>query len=155
MTDIPTVSKRQKTTCVLNPTERAKEMLGPAYNVIATHQQSLSFTNMTRSCLIRYLVRIERGYEDYGWEPKPSKLHELSEFDYDHSDNPSLHKFFSTMSPQDIIGFMDNLYAFDADKYDLFKRLLTGKACQESDVTVWKKWVEQQIPHLPHFSVAS
>ena len=155
MTDIPTVSKRQKTTCVLNPTERAKEMLGPNYYVIATHQPSPSFVLMTRSCLIRDLVRFERGYEDHGWEPKPSKLYELSEFDYDYSDNPSLDLFFSMMSPQDIIGFMDNLHALDPDKYDLFKRLLTGKACQESDVTVWKKWVEQQIPHLPHFSVSS
>jgi hypothetical protein len=154
MTNIPP-AKRQKSACEQALDEQATEILGLNYAVIATHVPSHLFPIINNVCLIRHLVRLDIGYEDNGWESRPLRLYELSKFDSDYSDNPSLHKFFSMMSPQHIIRFMDNLHALDSDKYYLFKRLLTGKACKESDVTVWKKWVEQLISHLPHFSVAS
>jgi hypothetical protein len=152
MTDIPIVSKRQKITCVPNPTEQAMESLGPAYDVIVNHQPSASFITMNVLCLIRYLVRVEGSFEVLSWEPKEIKV-EPHETDY--SDDPSLTKFFSKLSPQQIIRFMDNLHVFDPDKYHLFKRLLTGKACQESDLTVWNTWVNLQILRLPDVSVHS
>jgi hypothetical protein len=175
-------TKRQKlttdTTFVPNTVQQAMNSIGSAFDVIANHQPSSSFTPITNSCLRRYVVGIESGYEAYGWEPK---LIKVKPYQTIYSNNPSLHMFFSMLSPQHIIRFMDNLYAFDQDKYDLFKRLLTGaslalldlgserttrlltllkdapqgKAGQESDVTVWNIWVELQIRHLPHFSVAS
>jgi hypothetical protein len=159
MSNIPG-TKRQKltmdTTFVPNAVQQAMNSLGSAFDVIANHQPSSSFTPITNSCLRRYIVGIESGYEAYGWEPK---LIKVKPYQTIYSNNPSLHMFFSMISPQHIIRFMDNLYAFDQDKYDLFKRLLTGapqgKAGQESDVTVWNTWVELQIRHLPHFSVAS
>ena len=162
---LPKRERTQDITCVSNSVKLAKKSIEPtAFDIIANHQLSPSVIPMTLSCLRRFLVRIERGYEAYRWEPKPLRF-ELSEYDYDYSDNPSLHKFFLSMiSSQHIIRFMDNLLVFDADKYLLFKRLLKdtsqGKADQELNVTIldryiWKAWVAQQIRYLPHFSVES
>jgi len=128
--------------------------MSTALNIIANHELSRSVIPMIPSCVIRHCVRIERGYEALRWEPKPLKL-ELSEYDYDYSDNPSLHKYFLSILPlQHIIRFLDNLFLLDIEKYHLFKRLFSANVTM-LDCCIWKRWVEQQIRYLHHFSVES
>ena len=169
---IPTPLKRQKND-ETNPVQLAMAHLGSAYDVVLNHVPSQSFLSMSFKQLISYLVRME-GCEpgSLWWEPKEI---DVKPYDTDYSDDPSLRKLFSMLPHEKITRILDNLYALDQNMYHLLKRLLTGaslalldlgserttrlltllkgapqgNACQESDDTIWIKWVNAQILRLP------
>ena len=138
--------------------QHAMAHLGSAYDVVLNHVPSQPSLLMSLFQLIFYFVRME-GCEpgSLWWEPKEI---DVKSYETDYSDDPSLRKLFWMLPHEKITRILDNLYALDQNMYHLLKRLLTGaslallepqgKAGQESDDTVWKKWVNRQIKHLPN-----
>jgi hypothetical protein len=117
----------------------AVKNLGPAYKVIKDHQPSSPMVSINMLQLIIYLTQLEGSFEVLYFEPRWIYKDE-------YSDCPCLQKTFSKLAREKIDNILNNLYVVDSRKYELLKRLLTGK---EIDETIWKDWINLKCKSLP------